>query len=68
MIGTRVIANTEGRGRCVPEEKRGAFHYKGTRNAKSRGNACAREVKEMREEGIDSVALPYPSIRPRKSH
>jgi hypothetical protein len=62
-----LIANTEDVGDAFPEEAR-RIHYNETPERKIRGNASREEVIEMREEGIEVIALPIPRYRLDKSH
>ncbi len=61
------IASTEDVGDAFPEEAR-RIYYKETPDRKIRGNASREEVKELRDEGIEVVALPVPKNRLDKSH
>jgi hypothetical protein len=62
-----LIANTEDVGDTFPEEAR-RIHYKEAPARKIRGHASHDEVKEMREEGIEVMALPIPKYRLGKTH
>ncbi len=62
-----VIANTEDVGDAFPEEAR-KIHYQEAPERRIRGNASNEEVRELREEGIDVVALPIPRHRLSKPH
>lgn len=62
-----LIANTEDVGDAFPEEAR-RIHYNEAPERKIRGNASRDEVKELREEGIEIIALPVPRHRLGKSH
>jgi len=62
-----LIANTEDVGSDFPEEAR-KIHYQEAPERKIRGSASREEVKDMREEGIEVVALPIPRHRVGKSH
>jgi hypothetical protein len=62
-----VIANTEDVGDAFPEEAR-KIHYNEVPERKIRGNASHDEVKELREEGIEVIALPVPNYRAGKAH
>jgi hypothetical protein len=62
-----LIANTEDVGDTFPEEAR-RIHYNETPARKIRGHASHDEVKEMREEGIEVMALPVPKYRLGKTH
>jgi hypothetical protein len=61
-----VVKNTEDVGREFPEEAR-KIHYGESPERKIRGTASAQEVGELREEGIEVVALPV-TIPAGKSH
>jgi hypothetical protein len=61
-----VLKNTEDVGREFPEEAR-KIHYGESPERKIRGVASAQEVTELREEGIEVVALPV-TIPAGKSH
>lgn len=62
-----LIANTEDVGDEFPEQAR-KIHYNETPERKIRGNASREEVKDMREEGIEVMALPVPRYLLGKSH
>ena len=62
-----VLANTEDVGDAFPEEAR-KIHYREVPERKIRGNASRDQVTELREEGIEVVALPVPPHRLTKSH
>jgi hypothetical protein len=62
-----LIANTEDVGDAFPEEAR-RIHYNETPERRIRGNASRAEVIEMREEGIEVIALPIPRYLLGKSH
>ena len=62
-----LIANTEDVGDAFPEEAR-RIHYNEAPERKIRGNASFEEVKDLREEGIEIVALPIPRHRISKNH
>lgn len=62
-----LIANTEDVGDTFPEEAR-RIHYNEAPARKIRGHASHDEVKEMREEGIEVMALPVPKYRLGKTH
>lgn len=62
-----LIANTEDVGDSFPEEAR-RIHYNEAPARKIRGQASHDEVKEMREEGIEVMALPVPKYRLGKTH
>jgi hypothetical protein len=62
-----VIENTEDVGRAFPEEAR-KIHYKEAPERHIRGNASAKEVDALRDEGIDVVALPIPPHRLGNTH
>jgi hypothetical protein len=61
-----VVKNTEDVGREFPEEAR-KIHYGESRERKIRGTASHQEVSELREEGIEIVALPV-TVPAGKSH
>lgn len=61
-----VVKNTEDVGREFPEEAR-KIHYGESRERKIRGTASQQEVTELREEGIEVVALPV-TVPAGKSH
>ena len=62
-----LIANTEDVGDAFPEEAR-RIHYQEVPERRIRGNASSEEVQDMREEGIEVMALPIPRHRLGKSH
>jgi len=62
-----VIANTEDVGTAFPEEAR-KIHYKEAPERKIRGSASSDEVHELRDEGIEVVALPVPRHLVDKTH
>lgn len=62
-----LIANTEDVGDAFPEEAR-RIHYNETPERKIRGHASRDEVTELRDEGIEVVALPIPRYRLGKAH
>lgn len=62
-----LIANTEDVGSEFPEEAR-KIHYQESPERRIRGQASADEVQELREEGIEVVALPVPRHLLDKSH
>ena len=61
-----VVKNTEDVGHDFPEEAR-KIHYGESRERKIRGTASQQEVTELREEGIEVVALPV-TVPAGKSH
>jgi hypothetical protein len=61
-----VMKNTEDVGREFPEEAR-KIHYGESPERKIRGTASQQEVSELRDEGIEVVALPV-TIPAGKSH
>jgi len=61
-----VVKNTEDVGTAFPEEAR-KIHYGETPERKIRGTASDQDVTELRDEGIDVVALPVP-LPAGKSH
>ena len=62
-----LIANTEDVGNKFPEEAR-KIHYQEAPERKIRGNASTEEVQELREEGIEVVAIPLPRHLLDKTH
>jgi hypothetical protein len=62
-----LIANTENVGNKFPEEAR-KIHYREAPERKIRGHASTEEVQELREEGIDVVAIPLPRHLLDKTH
>jgi hypothetical protein len=62
-----LIANTEDVGNEFPEEAR-KIHYREAPERKIRGNASHDEVQELREEGIEVVAVPVPRYLLDKAH
>ena len=62
-----LLANTEDVGNEFPEEAR-KIHYQEAPERKIRGNASREEVEEMREEGIEVVAVPVPRHLLDKPH
>lgn len=62
-----LIASTEDVGDAFPEEAR-RIHYNEMPERKIRGNASREEVMQMRDEGIEVIALPIPRYRLGKSH
>ena len=63
----QLIASTEDVGNEFPEEAR-KIHYQEAPVRKIRGNASQEEVEELREEGIEVVAVPVPRHLLDKSH
>jgi len=61
-----VTKNTEDVGAAFPEEAR-KIHYGETAERKIRGTASEQDVTELRDEGIEVVALPVP-LPVGKSH
>ena len=61
-----VVKNTEDVGREFPEEAR-KIHYGESPERKIRGTASHQEVSELRDEGIEVVALPV-TVPAGKSH
>jgi hypothetical protein len=61
-----VLSNTENVGRRFPEEARKIFYREAPERA-IRGTASGQEVSELKEEGIDVMAIPAPSL-PDKLH
>lgn len=62
-----LIANTEDVGNAFPEEAR-KIHYKEAPERNIRGNASRDEVEELRDEGIEVVAVPVPRHLTEKQH
>jgi hypothetical protein len=62
-----VMANTEDVGDAFPEEAR-KIHYREVPERKIRGSASREQVSELRDEGIEVIALPVPAYRLNKSH
>ena len=63
----QLIANTVDVGNEFPEEAR-KIHYREAPERKIRGNASREEVAELREEGIEVVAVPVPRHLLDKPH
>jgi hypothetical protein len=62
-----LIANTEDVGNEFPEEAR-KIHYQEAPDRKIRGNASQDEVEELRDEGIEVIAVPVPRHLLDKPH
>jgi hypothetical protein len=62
-----IIAETDDVGDAFPEEAR-KIHYEEAPTRKIRGNASKEEVRELRDEGIEVIALPIPDYRLGKTH
>jgi hypothetical protein len=62
-----LIANTEDVGDQFPEEAR-KIHYQESPKRKIRGQASPDEVQELRDEGIEVVAVPVPRYLLDKTH
>lgn len=62
-----LIANTDDVGDAFPEEAR-KIYYQEAPERRIRGNASHDDVKDLREEGIDIIALPVPKYRLGKTH
>lgn len=62
-----LIASTEDVGNKFPEEAR-KIHYKEAPERNIRGNASPDEVEELRDEGIEVVAVPVPRHLLDKQH
>ena len=62
-----VLSNTEYVGKRFPEEARRIF-YKDAPERAIRGMASSREVTELKEEGIDVLAVPDLPTTPDKAH
>ncbi len=67
QIVEHLLASTEDVGDAFPEEAR-RIHYNETAERRIRGNASRDEVRELREEGIEVIALPVPKYRLGKTH
>jgi hypothetical protein len=63
----QLLANTEDVGNAFPEEAR-KIHYQEAPERKIRGNASPDEVEELRDEGIEVVAVPVPRHLLDKPH
>ncbi len=63
----QLIANTEDVGKAFPEEAR-KIHYNEAPERNIRGNATPDEVEELRDEGIEVVAVPVPRHLTDKPH
>ena len=62
-----VLQNTEDVGKRFPDEARRIF-YKETRERAIRGTASMKEVTELKEEGIDVLAVSGIPVPPGKLH
>jgi hypothetical protein len=62
-----VLSNTEDVGHRFPEEARRIF-YKEAPERAIRGTASSQEVGELKEEGIDVMAIPGTPALPEKLH
>jgi hypothetical protein len=62
-----VLSSTEDVGHRFPEEARRIF-YKETPERAIRGTASSQEVGELKEEGIDVMAIPGTPALPEKLH
>ena len=62
-----VLSNTEDVGHRFPEEARKIF-YKEIPERAIRGTASGQEVSELKEEGIDVMAIPGAPALPEKLH
>ncbi|MDB5810863.1 MAG: hypothetical protein JWN94_2985 [Betaproteobacteria bacterium] len=62
-----LIASTEDVGNEFPEEAR-KIHYQEAPERHIRGNASREEVEELRDEGIEVVAVPVPRHLMDKPH
>lgn len=62
-----LLANTEDVGNAFPEEAR-KIHYQESPARKIRGQASPDEVHELRDEGIEVVAVPVPRYLLDKTH
>lgn len=63
----QVLDNTENVGRRFPEEARRIF-YKEIPERAIRGTATGKQVAELKEEGIDVLAVPDIAAAPEKLH
>lgn len=61
----QILGSTENVGRRFPEEARKIF-YKETPERAIRGTATGKEVAELKEEGIDVLAVPDLAATPEK--
>lgn len=62
-----VIKNTEDVGKKFPEEAR-RIHYRESPERAIRGQATREQAKELKEEGIDVVAIPMAPVPPDQLH
>jgi hypothetical protein len=62
-----IVRNTEDVGTQFPEEAR-KIHYNEAPARHIRGTASARDVAELRDEGIEVVSLPVPAHLANKQH
>ena len=62
-----IVKNTEDVGSQFPEEAR-KIHYNEAPARHIRGTATARDVEDLRDEGIEVVALPVPPHLTTKQH
>ena len=62
-----VLQNTEDVGKRFPDEARRIFYKEATERA-IRGTASIREVTELKEEGIDVLAVSGIPVPPGKLH
>ncbi len=62
-----VMANTEDVGERFPDEAR-RIHYQETAARSIRGRASSDDVQELREEGIEVLALPGLPVPPDQVH
>jgi hypothetical protein len=67
QLVNHVLANTEDVGEAFPEEAR-KIHYQEAPERAIRGHATLDEVAELRDEGIEVVALPIPKHRVGNQH
>jgi hypothetical protein len=63
----KLIASTDDVGDAFPEEAR-RIHYNEVPERRIRGHASRDEIKELRDEGIDVIALPVAKHRLGTSH
>ena len=62
-----VLSHTEDVGHRFPEEAR-KMYYKEAQERAIRGTASGQEVSELKEEGIDVMAIPGAAALPEKLH
>lgn len=64
---SHIVESTEDVGKAFPEEAR-KIHYRESPERHIRGTASPQEVDDLRDEGIDVVALPVPGNLAGKAH